>query len=290
MIRLDVSFRDLSNPSVSSWADPDDMPIKPGSWSDWAVRNVVVSRADNERPNLIAWIIARFFVEAKDAAAFMDISQQSARALLGQPPDDADAASGERPVADEDLLTVREIATTFSRRTFFHQQPAMPWEIPLFDQLQRGLKRGQGAIGARVDGLLSSPFITEAQRLCENVEIYGERGGLYLGAQEIVDYDVRALSSTVAAMWNMGELERLTERHGVDIFFNDAPAQPAPDVGAPSRSSAPGQRDSAAPSVGVATPVTTPATAEAQPLYTRATAYMGECMGEWFQYVIDASG
>ncbi len=294
MVRLDVSLRDLSTSPASSWADPDDMPIQPGSWSDWAVRKVVVSHADNERPNLIAWIIARFFVDAKDAAAFMGVSQQSARAILGQPNEDAHAADGEGPVTADDLLMVREIAATFARRTSFHpQQPPTPDQLPLFEQLHLGLKNGKAALGARFDVMLGAhandlfcePFPGNARRLCDNVETYGERGGLYLSAAGIADCDIRALCSTITAMWNMGELERLTESHGVDIYFDDTPP-PTPHVIAPSRSSSLSPPPAPMASLADFGGIPTRGKDDAEPLLTRATAHV--C--EWFQYVVDASG
>ena len=73
-----------------------------GSWSEWAIKKVVVSRANDEWPNLVAWIIARFFVHPDDTTRFFSemandqpVSNDTATALLGQPVSDDVAARNE---------------------------------------------------------------------------------------------------------------------------------------------------------------------------------------------------
>lgn len=91
MSYINSQFKDpWPTPAINiSMSDGSDLA---GSWSEWAIKKVVVSRANNEWPNPLAWIIARFFVSAGDTTRFFSemandqhVSDEAAMALLGQP-------------------------------------------------------------------------------------------------------------------------------------------------------------------------------------------------------------
>lgn len=196
MVHLVVSFRSPAQISQGVALPFEDEPeIQHGSWSAWAIEKVMVSRADNEWPNAVAWIISRFFISPHAAAEFLDISEDSARAILGR------SYKNERAVTADAIELVDDCEDLHSLRP------------RLSTQLRKALQEREVALGVAAKSLFPDSLHAYIEGRCLDMEDYGFRAEAYLGD----DRRVASICSALLSARNLGRvLHYLDSDYGVE--------------------------------------------------------------------------